>query len=397
MRLRLVALAVAVALGAAACSTTGGNPSTGTDAAPSTSGDPKIAAGPAALEFSENVAEILGGDGLDAVLLALAQGYNGDQLLAGGRGGMLSLDGVIVDGDQTVAPANPPPLVVVLDDEEAMGRVREMAVGDGVTGPEMVDVVLTGDVATTTIALRTLREFAIERTETDFARDPDYDYGNASLNRATLAFVGAYFEQGFAAATLLEVLVRGSDGGAFNRLECPFVLIDEAVLYGANRADPDAGCPVGTAAAGASPTADEPTDEPLGAGGETGDSEVTFPYTVSGSIEVDPELLAPGDDLTSEVTLTLLDDGTFTSTWTIELLELSADVLNLTRATIDGEWSAETGRGRGTGTQETTVTDLGTDETETTTADVQIDLELLADGTVAIGEPGDPLYVLLKP
>ncbi len=392
MSLRLVALAAAVALGAAACSTTGGNPSTGDDGARPASGDPQIAAGPAAVEFSETVAASLGRNGLDAVLLALAQGYSGDQLLAGGRAGMLSFDGAILDGDQTLAPANPPPLVIVLDDEGAMGPVRELSVDDALSGAQVVDVVLVGDVSTTTIALRTLREFAIERTETDFARDPDYDYGNATLNRATLAFVGAYFEQGFPAATLLEVLLRGSDGGAFNRLECPFVLVGEAVLYGANRADPGAGCPAESAVP---PTQASPPGDP--ADEQDGGEPVRFPYTVSGSIEVDPELLAVGDDLTSEVTLTLRDDGTFTSSWTIELVELTANVLNTTRATIDGEWSAETGAGRGTGTQETTVLDLRTDETQTTTADVEIELVLLADGTVTIGEPGDPLYVRLSP
>ncbi len=393
MRLRVVALAAALALGAAACSSPGGTPSTGTDATPSATGQPRIAAGVAATEFAEAVATRLGSDGLDAVLFALGLGHSSDQLLAAGRGGTLTADGTIVADGQTVAPAGPPLLVVLLDDEVALAAVRRVLIDDGVGHPQPSSIVLAGDVSTTTINLATLRDFAIDRTETEFARDPDFDYGNESLHRAELAYIGAYLEQGFPAATVLEVLLRGSDGGAFNRLECPFVLLGDTVHYGANRVDPAAGCPAGDPSSAEVAATAEAADQT----GEPAEATITFPYTVVGSIEVDPDLLAAGDELTSEVTLTLFDDGTFTSAWTIELVELSANVVSLTRSTIDGEWSVDTGQGRGTGTQQTTVTDLRTDETDTTTADVEIDLELQADGTVTIGEPGDRLYVVLTP
>ncbi len=396
MRLRLAALAATVALGAAACSSPGRTPSSGTGGAPSATGHPRIAAGPAAVEFAEAVATRLGRDGLDAVLFALGMGHSGEQVLAAGRAETLTIDGTIVVEGQTVAPAGSPLLVVLLDDEVALASVRRALLHDGVNA-EPVDIVLAGDVSTTTINLATLRDFAIERTEAEFARDPDYDYGNEDLRRAELAFIGAYLEQGFAAATLLEVVLRGSDGGAFNRLACPFVLLGDTVHYGANRVDPAAGCPTDDPSpdqAAASEETDGPTEDPAD---EPSDGTITFPHTVVGSIAVNPDLLATGDELSSEVSLTLSDDGTFTSTWTIELVELSANVVSLTRSTIDGEWSPDSGRGRGTGTQETRVTDLRTDETDTTTADVEIDLELQPDGTVTIGEPGDALYVVLTP
>ena len=390
MRFRPLCLAVLVTLAAPACGSTAGNPTDDPTVASSARGDPLIAAGPAAIEFAEVIGERLGRAGLDAVLLAMGQGYDADQLLAGGRAGELMADGTITGSAGPVTPSGPALLVIVPAGEEALGDPdlgRDLVAQSTGGVRRATEIVLVGDVSTTTIGISTLREFAIERAEAGYSRDPEYDYGNPDLNRPTIAFIGAFFEQGFSTRTVLEVVLRGSEGGAFNRPECPFVLVDGIVLYGANRVDPSAGCPATTDAA-----TEEPREEPTVA-----PDAVVFPHTVRGSIEVDPDLLAPGDALTSDVTLTLSDDGTFTSTWLIELIELSSDVASTTTSTIDGEWSTETGLGQGTGTQETTVTNLATDEADTTTADVAIELALRDDGTVAIGQPGDALYVVLMP